>query len=293
MPSSRFAARIVLVVALALVRVAAADTIQTLIDQLNDDSDRVRLSAATNLIKLGDQRAILPLAKALVNDGDKQVRATAAVGLGKLVTSSTKPTIKKLVIANLKQAIANDASDFVKDQATKALESITGGRATTTTGNNTTTTSGGGGGIYVNIGPMSSKTGSNDKRFQALMVTTATKTMARSASKMATSWPGGGDPSKQALAAKNVAGFYVDGTLNTLTVKTTGSGSTVSCKISMLLAEYPSKSVFGFLNGGASVQAGSAQKDIDLAGEDCVNAVVESLIATKIVPTICTKVTCP
>jgi hypothetical protein len=282
-----------LVVLVTAARVARADTVTTLVDQLkNDSSDRVRLSAAVNLTKNGDQRAVLPLASAVVNDSSAEVRAAAAAGLGKLVTSSTKASWKSVVIANLKNAAANDSSDLVKSQANASLAKLTGSSGTQTTTVGTGPSSGGGGGIYVSIGPMSSKTGGNDKKFQALMASTATKTMASKASHMQTSWPGGA-PSKSALAAKNVAGFYVDGTLNTLSVKTSGSGSTVSCKISMLLAEFPSKSVFGFLNGGASVTAGASQKDQDLASEDCVTAVVEDLIAKKIVPTICQKAACP
>ena len=86
---------------------------------------------------------------------------------------------------------------------------------------------------------------------------------------------------------KSVAGFYVDGTLNELTVQSVRLASaTVSCKVSMLLASFPDKSMFGFLNGGASVQAQRRRTDIALAREDCVSAVVEDLIAKKIVPTI-------
>ncbi len=61
----------------------------------------------------------------------------------------------------------------------------------------------------------------------------------------------------------------------------------------MLLAEFPSKSMFGFLNGGATVTAGASQRDQDLAAQDCVQAVVEDLVAKKIIPTICTKASCP
>jgi hypothetical protein len=38
------------------------------------------------------------------------------------------------------------------------------------------------------------------------------------------------------------------------------------------------------------VQASSAPRDVDMAREDCVSAVVEDLIAKKIVPTIKVKV---
>ncbi len=277
---------------LMLGRASADSSVDTLIKQLeNDDADKVRLAAALNLAKLGDAKAILPLAKALGNDGDKNVRGAAAVGLGKLVTPATKASYKGLAVAALKKAATGDESDFVKQQAQKALDTIGGGGGTPTPPPGPAE---GTGGIYVNIGPMSSKTGSaNDPKLRALMVSTATKTMGRAASQMATTWAGGAAPSKAQLAAKNVAGFYVDGTLNTLTVKESGSTSTVSCKISMLLASYPDKSVFGFLNGGASVQASTSPKEEALAQEDCVTAVVEDLIAKKIVPTICTKATCP
>ena len=44
---------------------------------------------------------------------------------------------------------------------------------------------------------------------------------------------------------------------------------------------------------GASVQASGSTNDLALAREDCVSAVVEDLIAKKIVPTICSKAGCP
>lgn len=272
-------------------RLAHADAVDSLIEQLEDSSDKIRLSAALNLTKLGDGKAILPLAKVLGNDSDKNVRSAAAVGLGKLISASTKPNVKKLAMSALNKAAAGDSSEFVKAQAEKALKAL-GGPAPAETGNGGGT-GGGGGGIYVNIGPMSSKTGNAaaDPKLRTLMNKIATKTMGR-APHMPTTWPGG-LPTKAQLASKKVDGFYVDGTLNEVKVTTSGSTSIVSCKVSMLLASFPDKSVFGFLNGGAKVQGSSSQRDIDLGMEDCVSAVMEDLIAKKIIPTICTKATCP
>ena len=303
--AARFARSRVPVVALSALAVllllrglVAADNTTRLVDDLkNSDSEKVRLAAAINLGRLGDgsDSVILALSKAVINDDDRGVRAACAVDLGKLVTSRTKSVIRNLAINNLKQAAANDGSDFVKQQAQKALTAITGASSNGNGGGNGGGNAGGGsGGIYVNVGPMSSKTGSNDARFRALMVKTAQETMAKDARSMKTSWPGG-VPSKSVLAQKGVAGFYVDGTLNELKVKTSGGGATISCKVSMLLADYPDKSVFGFLNGGATVTAGTSASDQEMAGEDCVQAVIENLIGNKIIPTICSKVggTCP
>ncbi|HMG51936.1 MAG TPA: HEAT repeat domain-containing protein [Kofleriaceae bacterium] len=269
---------------------ARADNLAELIRQLaDDDSDKVRLSAALNLTKLGDQRAVLPLAKALGNDPDKAVRGAAAVGLGKLVGDKTDPRFKKAAVAVLTQARDSDDSDFVRGKAAEALKVI--GVTGTTAQVQTQPT---GGAIYVNIGPMSSRTGDTavDAKLKALMVKVANRTMSRVASNMAITWPGGA-PTRAMLDAKATAGFYVDGTVNEMKVKEAGSSMMVSCKINMLLASYPDKSIFGLLNGGASVQASGSSNDLALAREDCVSAVVEDLIAKKIVPTITTKAGAP
>lgn len=265
---------------------AYADNVGVLIKDLEADSDKVRLAAVLNLTKLGDAKAILPLVKVLGNDGDDAVREAAAVSLGKLAANS-KGSIKNLVISALKKAEANDSSGRVKTQAAKSLTALgaTGG------GTSTQPSTGGKNGIYVNIGPMSSKTGDAavDSKMRPAMVKVSQQTLTRVASSMATTWSGGGAPTSAQLNQKGFQGFYVDGTLNELKV----SGGMVSCKISMLLASFPDKSVFGFLNGGAKVEGGSSPKDIALASDDCVAAVVEDLIAKKIVPTIKTKAGIP
>lgn len=265
-----------------LATVAHADNVGALIGQLDDGSDKVRLSAALNLTKLGEARAVPALAKrvSIDNESSKNVRSAAAVGLGKLVTAKVQGGARKLAIAALQKAAASDPSEFVKAQAEKALEAI-GARPA-----GGDKPAGGGGSIYVNVGPMSSKTGKNDGKFRGMMVSVAQKTLSRSAPAMAQTWPGGGVPDKGKLAAKGFQGFYVDGTLNELKIEKTGASATISCKVSMLLASFPDKSVFGFLNGGAKVQGSASDRDIEMATEDCVAAVIEDLIAKKIIPTI-------
>lgn len=282
----RAAAIMAMVVVMTRAAPARADNFDELVRQLaSGDTDKVRLSAALNLTKLGNPRAIPPLAEALENDSDKSVRGAAAVGLGKLVTDRIDQRVKARAVAALTRAKDSDESELVKAQAARALKAIGATESVSPTP---------GAGIYVNIGPMSSKTGdaANDPRLKALMVKIATRTMAKVASNMAITWPGG-EPTKAMLDAKSTAGFYVDGTLNDLKVKESRSSTTVSCKINMLLASYPDKSIFGLLSGGASVEASGSATDIALAREDCVSAVIEDLIAKKIVPTIKTKAGSP
>lgn len=275
---------------------AHADSVATLIKQLEDSSDRVRLQAATSLQRSGDKRAILPFIKRLDPnvEGERLVRQAAASALGSLVTSATPTSIKNLAIKALQKAESGDPDSAVKKSASASLKALGAGGSEAGGG---PAVGGGKGGIYINVGPMSAKTGSaDDSKFRDMMVKTASKTLGRVASNMSQSWPGGGSPpasqaaAKKVLDGKQMAGFYVDGTLNVLDSKTSGNSVTISCKVSMLLASYPDKSVFGLLNGGAKVQSSSSAKDMALAREDCVVAVIEDLIASKIVPTIRTKV---
>jgi hypothetical protein len=266
---------------------ARADNVDTLIGQLDDGSEKIRLSAVVNLTKLGDPRAIAPLLRRLKDDSSKNVRVLSASGLGALVTAQVKGKLRADAEQGLRDAAANDPHPSVQAQAQRALNIIGASGPATPPPKS-------GGGVYVNIGPMSSKTGSpDDPKLRAMMEKIAAKTMSKAASNMPTTWPGGGVPTAAALQKRNVQGFFIDGTLNQLQVVTSGSSATISCKVNMLLAEFPSKSVFGFLNGGAKVQASSSPSDIALAREDCVAAVVEDLIAKKIIPTIKTKAGMP
>jgi hypothetical protein len=145
----------------------------------------------------------------------------------------------------------------------------------------------GGGGIYVNLSEMSAKIDDDAETLRALMRKTVDKTFSKEASDMVTKWPGGGEPTKKQL--KGMQAFYVDGTINDVTAKAKDGGMKVTCKISMLIASYPEKSMFGFLDGKASVMASDDAKDIALAKKDCVQAVVEDLTMKKIIPTIKAK----
>ncbi len=274
------------IVLLAFGRVAAADNVDTLIKQLNDDdSDKVRFVAAVNLTKLGDQRAILPMVKCVGNDGDAKTRSACANGLGKLVTGSTKPAIKGLVVNTLKRVANDDSSGDVKGQAVASLTAL--GSSAPTGGTTTGTNNSGKNGAYVNIGGMSVKLGgTNDAKLRAIMVRAATTAMGKAGGKITTAWDGGAVPTAADLNKKQFAGYFVDGTLNSATISVSGGTATIACKVSMLLASFPDKNIVANLNGGANVQGGSSPKEQALSQEDCVDAVVSDMIAKRVIPAI-------
>lgn len=247
---------------------ARADQVDKLISQLSGASDyKVRLSAALNLAKIGDKRAIPVFIKAL-KDSDKTVRGVAAAGLGKLVTSSSSKDTRSKALAALKATSTGDGNAFVRKQAQKAYDQLRRlGRGGGTVAAGST---------YINIGGMAATT-SNASSIKSVMRQAVQKAFRQNASRMVIEWPGGGTPSSSQL--RSVKAFHVDGTVNEIKI----SGGMVECKVSMLLATYPEKSMFGFLKGGAKVDTGG---DTNGASEDCVAAVAEDLIARKIIPTI-------
>jgi len=271
-----------------LATAARADNVDDLMRDLKGGSDyKVRLSAALSLAKLNNKRAIPAFVIAL-SDSDKTVRGASAVALGKLIDATVSSAQRNQVKAALERMIGKESSDSAKKQAQKTLDMISalgsGGSPPPAATSS----------VYVDIGPMSAKADKGDNvKLRALMKKTTEKTFGSKGKELAIAWPGGKSPTRKDLDAKKVSGFHVDGTLTEMTVKEKGSAATVSCKVSMLIATYPEKSVFGFLNGGANVSASNDASDIALAGEDCLAAVVEDLVAKKIIPTIKIKAGVP
>jgi HEAT repeat protein len=267
-------------VLLAVPRRAHADNVDQLIQQLQSSSDyKVRLSAALNLAKLNNKRAIPAFIKAL-GDSDKTVRGAAAAALGKLVDSTTSPKLRSDALAKLKGLVDGDANSFVQKQAQKAYDGIKqldgkGGGGTAAPS----------GSLFIEVSDMAAETDGADK-MKALMRKTTLTTIAKKAPSVSTAWPTGKSPTKGQLAAAKIQAFYVHGTLNELKTAAKSGSTIVSCKVNMLIGTYPDKSMFGFANGGASVQAGTSAKDIEYAKEDCITAVVEDLVGKKIIPAI-------
>jgi hypothetical protein len=265
--------------------VARADQIDDLARALRSSSDyKVRLSAALNLGKLGGKddssrrRAVPALIDAL-RDSDKTVRGVAAVSLGKLVNGSIDSATRSRAVAELDRVRKSDPDGFVKSQAQKAYDTLRslGGPAV----------AGGGKSVYVEVGPMSDNTKKGGGGITGVMRSTVETTINRKAPTFATRWPSGRSPSKSELSSAGTkAAFYVDGTLTTLDTRTSGSMAEVSCNVSLIIASFPEKSMFGFLKGGAAVQTGSSARAIDEAKSDCVGAVLEDLVARQVVPTI-------
>lgn len=84
-------------------------------------------------------------------------------------------------------------------------------------------------------------------------------------------------------ADKNATGFYIDGNVNSITKTDKGSSAVLDAKVTMQIAEWPKKSMFGFLKGGGQVTSGNA-KNLDADVADTVLSVLEDLLKKKAIP---------
>ena len=254
--------------ALCLCGVAHADKIDDLAGVLGSDPDyKVRLSAALNLGRLGDARAVAPLIDALA-DRDKTVRGVAAAALGKLVDARVAQEVADRGLSALDGLAQNEPDAVVRGEAQRSAAAIRAARPAPSPGAS----------VYVEVGLMAD----NTKRapdVPAMMRKAAVSGLSR---KFKTSWPTGRAPSEVDLKRSGATAFYVDGSL----VALNKSPGRVSCSISLLLATYPQKSMFAFVKGGAEVETGSSDAALAEATGDCVSAVVDDLVASKLVPTI-------
>jgi hypothetical protein len=251
---------------------AQADKVDKLVVRLQKgSSSKIRLSAALNLAKIGDGRpsVIRAFTSALSNTGNSNtLRGVAAAALGKLISRKTP----KRLVAGAKRALttaSKKGSAFVKRQANKALEALKALKG------------GGPGGVYIDIGRLSAK---GDKKIRAVMRKAIVRAVRRKARSWVTDWPGKKRPTGAQLRRKKMTAFHIDGSITALTARNNGGSMVVVCKVRMLMASYPEKSMFGFPSGGAQVTSSSSASQVQSAKEDCVAAVIEALVGSKIVP---------
>lgn len=84
---------------------------------------------------------------------------------------------------------------------------------------------------------------------------------------------------------KSATGFLIDGNLTTLTRKDSGAAIALKAEMSMQLAEWPKKSMFGFLKGNGAIP-NSSEKDLDGDVVELVKSVLQDLLDNKAIPAL-------
>jgi hypothetical protein len=262
MPIRPSSALLAALLSLALAGRAAADKIDDLTRALMQDSSyKVRVQAALVLGKLGDKRAVPALEQAL-RDENETVRGVAATSLGRLGD--------RAAAGALQAAASNDASEFVRSQARKALEVVANG------GGNTSLAAApprAGARFYLAIDFSGGGKGGGE---WSRMVRDGLQRELQKIPTVTLSL-GGGPASAQALASRHMTGFVVDGSIQRLSATPSGGQVQIDCDLKALVATYPDKAIRMMTTEGASLQTGTNPNDQNGGKRDCLQAAVEAV----------------
>lgn len=261
---------------------ARADAVTDQIATLESGkSQKVRLSAAIALSKMTDDRAVIALADALVEDKDAAVRRVAALALKKMVTSSTGKSARKRALDALAQARKSDKDKKVKKSAAEALAVLEEALATR------------GPAVFVNIdAPLDHTKQAPAKAVQELGK--AVKAQVKRASKdYAVDWQGA-LPTGDELQRMGTKAFIISAAVVALTTKKTGKKAVVSCTVKIRVAPWGGAdgnekwvdAQTGTATGSGEAHTGVSDKALANGALDCIAAVGEQLTDDEVVPFI-------
>lgn len=226
------------------------------VDELNaallgDPSYKVKVQAALVLGKLNDRRAVPALLEALRDDNDT-VRGMAALSLGKLGDPRAVDGLTR---------IKGDSSDFVRANVAKALATLGGGPSEGPPG-------GARHFVAVRISSRAAAPGAEKMLADATLAEVAKLPRVSAA-------PEHSAPTAQALSAKRMSGWILDGTLS-LKVSGAGSSAQLDCDVSAAIATWPQHSIKATSSAGASIPGVRTTSDLS-AQRQCFEAVAQGL----------------
>jgi hypothetical protein len=266
-------------------RVAAADTVDRNVGQLQSSSAsyKVRLAAALALSKSKDPRAIIALASALGNDTDGTVRRVAALALEKMIDERTPDDAKELGIDALNQASTLDKDPKVRATAEVSLKSLSAFRKRKSSGGNKPP-------VFVNVDPTidQSKRLSKDagERINKIVKTNVERTG------YATSWPGGALPTQAELSSSRSRAFIVASTVKKVDITKSGTQTQIACTVTVRVAPWQGKdggekweaNKAASASGSAKATTGNREREIEGGVRDCIEAVAEDVTSRQVVP---------
>jgi hypothetical protein len=258
----------------------AADNTGSLMRQLREDTSyKVRLSAALQLGKRGDRRAIPALVGAL-GDEVSTIRAVAAGALGKLVDAKVDASVRRQALARLVELRNSDPEKTVREAARGAVEAIERieERAAPRPLKNS---------IYVRVDEVGDSTRALDAEARATLTEMTEAALLDGDPSIITQWPGSKPPSARALRkARARRAFSLMSTVSDLTVEKKGRRATVKCKLKLVLSTYPAGAIRAFFNGAAGIETSNEAASIERAKQRCAGAVTKHLMKSQVIPDV-------
>lgn len=244
-----------------------------------DTNTKVRLSAALQLGKRGDRRAVPAFVRAL-DDEVPTIRAVAAGALGRLIDAKVDDSVRKLALSRLVVLRDSDPEKVVRDAARGAVEAIekVAERAAPRPLQDS---------IYVRVEEVGDSTKSLSAAARAELTEVAKAALRDGSRSIVTDWPGGRAPSARALKkAKARRAYVLMPTVAELNVEEKGRRAKIACKMKLVLSTYPGGAIRGFIKGTAAIETSNKAGAIERAKQRCAAAVTEHLMNSQVIPDV-------
>jgi hypothetical protein len=267
---------------------ARADDIRRQAQQLRGASDyRVRLSAALNLARTHDPRAIAAITFALRRDGESTVRRVAALSLGKMVNDATPEDVKRRALKALQNAARSDRDQRVRAVAKRTLSQLSAIAARPAPERASARQAA----VYVNVAAPSDLTRKVPRETARRMHETVQRTVRKHAPGYATS-ADAPLPTRAELTRNGTRGFYVGATISSVSVQTKGRYAEVACSVSVRVSQWTGRDgEERLVAGGAASATGNGRvlgnasgRGISDATRDCLLTVAEEVTARQVIP---------
>ncbi len=270
---------------LMMLGVAHADRIDSQRQRLRSTSYKVRLSAALDLSKSRDDRAVMALSVAL-GDRESSVRQVAVLGLGKNVGSQTAASVRKRVVAALGRVASRDTSSRVRRAAKQALAEVSKHEPTTSQRPARP------GSVFLHLTEPSDPTHSLSTSVRRELMTAVSRTINKHAPTFGMASRKAELPTQSELERQRLHGFYVGAQVAQLTVQRQGSQAEVRCKVAVRVGPWNGRDGGEIIvadrsasaSGSARVVGSGSKRGIVLSQRDCVVAVAEEITARQVVP---------
>jgi len=243
-----------LVVCLGLLPVnAAADRVDRLLQILRGDSSyKVRLRVVITLSEVRDSR-VPPALTAALSDENHLVRGLSAQALAQLGVAAALPRLEHMA--------RRERNAYARRMAAKAVRRLAG------------MTLKGGQRLFVGVGKLHNRSKNGGALASQLFHDALEREFGQVAG-VATRWEGG-PPSAEQLRRRQMKGFMLGGTIQSLGQHRSGSSLAVHCAVRVELSTFPENSIKAFYSGETSVEVTARGAELESLYRDVFAAAAQ------------------
>lgn len=278
---------------------AGADKIDRHVAQLERGPGyKERLSAAIQLAKSSDRRAIAALGHVLENDRSRTIRRLAALSLGKMIQATTPRGLRADVERVLSRAAEGDEDRKVRRNARQSLQRLSEVPARAPAGDDVRPRRihdpgpSGKGGVFLHVGTPRDASRRSPRGVAPALHDAVRGALRKHAPDYRLDWPSQEPPTADQLQRSRMRAYRVQAAIMGYRIRTRGSRAEIECTVAVQInpwqgrdtAERWSEQEAAAATGRGRVSGPNRSADIAAAKRDCVVTVAERVTGEQVVP---------